>query len=89
MVGSMEYNSVPSERQKKLAVLIDAENAQASIIKNLLDEVAKYGVASVKRIYGNWTTPQLQGWKDVLLSNSIVPSSSSITRPGKMQPTVP
>ncbi|HSQ93288.1 MAG TPA: NYN domain-containing protein, partial [Methanoregula sp.] len=69
----MEYNSVPSERQKKLAVLIDAENAQASIIKNLLDEVAKYGIASVKRIYGNWTTPQLQGWKDVLLSNSIVP----------------
>ena len=61
------------ERQKRLAVLIDAENAQASIIKNLLDEVAKYGVASVKRIYGNWTTPQLQGWKDVLLSNSIIP----------------
>ncbi len=69
----MEYNSLPVERQKKLAVLIDAENAQASIIKNLLDEVAKYGVASVKRIYGNWTTPQLQGWKDVLLSNSIIP----------------
>ena len=62
-----------SKRQKKLAVLIDADNAQASIIKNLLDEVAKYGVASVKRIYGNWTTPQLQGWKDVLLSNSIIP----------------
>jgi uncharacterized LabA/DUF88 family protein len=69
----MEHNSLPIERQKKLAVLIDADNAQASIIKNLLDEVAKYGVASVKRIYGNWTTPQLQGWKDVLLSNSIVP----------------
>jgi uncharacterized LabA/DUF88 family protein/Fe-S-cluster formation regulator IscX/YfhJ len=70
---AMEYNSVPIERQKKLAVLIDADNAQASIIKNLLEEVAKYGVASVKRIYGNWTTPQLQGWKDVLLSNSIIP----------------
>ncbi|MDD1686313.1 NYN domain-containing protein [Methanoregula sp.] len=69
----MEYNSVPIERQKRLAVLIDADNAQASIIKNLLDEVAKYGVASVKRIYGNWTTPQHQGWKDVLLSNSIIP----------------
>ena len=69
----MEYNSLPIERQKKLAVLIDADNAQASIIKNLLDEVAKYGVASVKRIYGNWTTSQLQGWKDVLLSNSIIP----------------
>ena len=72
-VESMEYNSIPIERQKKLAVLIDADNAQARIIKNLLDEVAKYGVASVKRIYGNWTTPQLQGWKDVLLTNSIIP----------------
>ena len=69
----MEYTLPPTERQRKLAVLIDADNAQASIIKNLLDEVAKYGVASVKRIYGNWTTPQLQGWKDVLLSNSILP----------------
>jgi len=69
----MEYTLPPIERQKRLAVLIDADNAQASIIKNLLDEVAKYGVASVKRIYGNWTTPQLQGWKDVLLSNSIIP----------------
>ena len=70
---SMDYQSHPIERQKKLAVLIDADNAQASIIKNLLDEVAKYGVASVKRIYGNWTTSQLQPWKDVLLSNSIIP----------------
>jgi uncharacterized LabA/DUF88 family protein/Fe-S-cluster formation regulator IscX/YfhJ len=69
----MENISQPIERQRKLAVLIDAENAQAGIIKNLLDEVAKYGVATVKRIYGNWTTPQLQAWKDVLLSNSIVP----------------
>ena len=69
----MDYKVLSLERQKKLAVLIDAENAQSSIIKNLLDEVAKYGVASVKRIYGNWTTPQLQGWKDVLLSNSIIP----------------
>ncbi len=69
----MDYTSQPLERQKKLAVLIDADNAQAAIIKNLLDEVAKYGIASVKRIYGNWTTPQLQPWKDVLLSHSIVP----------------
>ena len=69
----MDYISQPIEHQKKLAVLIDADNAQASIIKNLLDEVAKYGIASVKRIYGNWTTPQLGSWKDVLLSHSIVP----------------
>ena len=82
----MECPLQPIERQKRLAVLIDAENAQESIIKNLLDEVAKYGVAAVKRIYGNWTTPQLQGWKDVLLLNSR--SSSSPTRPGRMRPTV-
>jgi uncharacterized LabA/DUF88 family protein len=69
----MDYISLPIERQKKLAVLIDADNAQASIIKNLLEEVAKYGVASVKRIYGNWTTPQLQPWKEALLLHSIVP----------------
>jgi len=69
----MNYVSQPAERQKRLAVLIDADNAQAGIIKNLLDEVAKYGIASVKRIYGDWTTPQLQPWKDVLLLHSIVP----------------
>ena len=69
----MDYTTQPAGRQMKLAVLIDADNAQAGTIKNLLDEVAKYGIASVKRIYGNWTTPQLQPWKDVLLSHSIVP----------------
>ena len=69
----MDTFSQPSERQRRLAVLIDADNAQAGIIKNLLEEVAKYGIASVKRIYGNWTTPQLQPWKDVLLAHSIVP----------------
>jgi hypothetical protein len=58
--------------QKKLAVLIDAENTQASIIEALLAEIAKYGVASVRRIYGDWTTTLLRGWKDVLLD---MPSS--------------
>src|SRR5512138_2785067 len=69
----MDYTTQPAGSQRKLAVLIDADNAQAGTIKYLLDEVAKYGIASVKRIYGNWTTPQLQPWKDVLLSHSIVP----------------
>ena len=45
----------------KLAVLIDADNAQPSIIDALLAEIAKYGTASVKRIYGDWTLPQLKG----------------------------
>jgi len=59
--------------QKKLAVLIDADNSQPSIVEALLAEIAKYGVASVKRIYGDWTTPNLKGWKEVLLEYAIQP----------------
>jgi uncharacterized LabA/DUF88 family protein len=58
---------------QKLAILIDADNAQPSITENLLAEVAKYGTASVKRIYGDWTQPQLRSWKDLLLEYSIQP----------------
>jgi len=54
-------------------VLIDADNAQPSITEGLLAEVAKYGTAHVKRAYGDWTAPQLKGWKDQLLSQSIQP----------------
>ncbi|MBI2348397.1 MAG: NYN domain-containing protein, partial [Deltaproteobacteria bacterium] len=59
--------------QKKLAVLIDADNTPPAIIDALLAEIAKYGVASVRRIYGDWTTPNLRGWKDVLLEQAIQP----------------
>lgn len=57
----------------KLAVLIDADNAQASVIGDLLREVARYGTATIKRAYGDWTTPNLNGWKDTLLSRAIQP----------------
>ncbi len=59
--------------QPRLAVLIDADNARPSITDALLTEVAKYGVASVKRIYGDWTTPNMVGWKTILLEHSIQP----------------
>jgi len=59
--------------QKKLAVLIDADNAQPSIIEDLMAEIAKYGTASVKRIYGDWTDNRLKGWKEVLLEYAIQP----------------
>ncbi len=66
--------SVASEAsQDRLAVLIDADNAQASTIDGLLAEIAKFGIASVKRIYGDWTQPQLGSWKKLLLEHSIVP----------------
>jgi uncharacterized LabA/DUF88 family protein len=69
-----EYHmSVGETSQSRLAVLIDADNAQPSITEGLLSEVAKYGIASVKRIYGDWTTPSLSGWKSLLLEHSIHP----------------
>lgn len=57
----------------KLAVLIDAENAQAAIAAELLAEINKYGIASVKRAYGDWTTSNLSSWKDHLHKHAIQP----------------
>lgn len=65
--------AVITETNATLAVLIDADNAQAVMIEGLLSEIAKFGVASVKRIYGDWTTPNLGQWKTVLLNHSIQP----------------
>ena len=63
----------PTESQAKLAVLIDADNTQPAIIEGLLNEVAKYGIASVKRIYGDWTSNNLRSWKEKLLEYAIQP----------------
>lgn len=71
------------ENNFKLAVLIDADNAQPNIIASLLSEIANFGVASVKRIYGDWTTPGLKGWKEVLLEYSIQPMQQFAYTTGK------
>ena len=71
------------ESTDKLAVLIDADNAQPSIVDGLLAEIANYGIASVKRIYGDWTGPGLKGWKDVLLEHSIQPMQQFAYTKGK------
>lgn len=63
----------PVRSNESLAVLIDADNASAAIIGPLLAEVAKLGTASIKRIYGDWTTPNLGPWKQLLLEHSIQP----------------
>jgi hypothetical protein len=57
----------------KFAVLIDADNIAPKYIKIILNEIINNGIATYKRIYGNWTSPALASWKDVLLENSIVP----------------
>lgn len=60
-------------RDLKLAVLIDADNIPYSNVKGMLEEIAKYGTPTFKRIYGDWTKPTLSGWKTVLLENAITP----------------
>lgn len=57
----------------RLAVLIDADNATASVMKGLLEEVARLGTASVRRAYGDWTTQNLSGWKEHLHRHAIQP----------------
>ena len=59
--------------QQRLAVLIDADNTQPALIQGLISEVSKYGTPSVKRIYGDWTSTSLQGWKKVLSTYAIHP----------------
>ena len=62
-----------STQNDKLAVLIDADNAQAALVRALLAEISRYGTANVKRAYGDWTTPNLKSWKGVLHELAIQP----------------
>jgi hypothetical protein len=71
------------EKGATLAVLIDGDNASPKIVVGLLAEVAKYGVAGVRRIYGDWTKPNLGGWKDCLLEHSIQPIQQFAYTTGK------
>ncbi|WP_137113373.1 NYN domain-containing protein [Mesorhizobium sp. GR13] len=67
----------------QLALLIDGDNASPKVIGGLLGEIANYGTASVKRIYGDWTKPSLNGWKDCLLEHSIQPVQQFAYTTGK------
>jgi uncharacterized LabA/DUF88 family protein len=62
-----------SEKDIRLAVLIDADNIPYHTIKDILEEIAKYGTPTFKRIYGDWTKPHVMGWKNVLLEHAITP----------------
>ncbi|MDD2527364.1 MAG: NYN domain-containing protein [Lentimicrobium sp.] len=57
----------------KLAVLIDGDNIPSAYIKEMMEEIAKYGNPTIKRIYGDWTRPGLAKWKNLLLENAITP----------------
>jgi uncharacterized LabA/DUF88 family protein len=57
----------------KLAVLIDGDNIPSAYVKEMMEEIAKYGNPTIKRIYGDWTKPRLAKWKNILLENAITP----------------
>ena len=71
----------------RLAVLIDSDNTTASLTTELLEEIAKYGTPTVKRAYGDWTTPRLVGWKEELLRHAIQPVQQFATPAGRTPPT--
>jgi hypothetical protein len=59
--------------KRMIAVLIDGDNAQPALVKEMLAEVSKHGRVTLRRIYGDWTTPQMSGWKKTLHENAIQP----------------
>ena len=65
--------AMQNTNELRFAVLIDADNVPYSNVKGMLEEIAKYGTPTFKRIYGDWTKPTVSGWKSVLLENAITP----------------
>ncbi|PJK09268.1 nuclease [Lysobacteraceae bacterium NML08-0793] len=72
-----------NEGQAKLAVLIDADNTAAAVAQGLFEEIAKYGIASVKRIYGDWSSSHLSGWRNILLRHALTPVQQFAYTKGK------
>jgi len=62
-----------NNENRRMALLIDGDNAQASLIEQIMAEVSKYGVISIRRIYGDWTTTEMNSWKEVLNVHAVQP----------------
>ncbi len=62
-----------NDKDLRLAVLIDADNASRTAMKDVMAEVAVYGTPTIKRIYGDWTAPNMNSWKSILLECAITP----------------
>jgi len=71
------------EKELNLAVLIDGDNIPSAYVKEMLEEIAKYGNPTIKRIYGDWTKPNLNQWKKMLLENAITPIQQYAYTSGK------
>lgn len=70
-------------KNPRIAVLIDGDNAQAKILKEILEEVAKYGKATIRRVYGDWTIVQMHGWKEAINQYSFSPIQKFAYTTGK------
>ncbi len=71
------------ENESRLAVLIDGDNIPSAYVKEMMEEIAKYGNPTIKRIYGDWTKPLLAKWKNLLLENAITPMQQYSYTSGK------
>ena len=69
----MTENNFMSETSFNIAILIDGDNAQASLLKSMIEEISKYGKATIRRIYGDWTTTRMNSWKKILNEHSVTP----------------
>ena len=78
-----------SDKDLRLAVLIDADNASRTAMKDVMAEVAVYGTPTIKRIYGDWTAPNMNSWKSICWSVPSPPFSSTGTPPVKIPPIPP
>ena len=67
------HSNMKDIKDIRIAVLIDADNIPSTNVKGMMEEIAKYGTPTFKRIYGDWTKPNVTGWKSVLLENAITP----------------
>jgi uncharacterized LabA/DUF88 family protein len=73
MIHSITTSKEAPGLTRSMALLIDGDNAQPSLIAKVLAETAKYGTITVRRIYGDWTTPQMSGWKNHLHTHAVQP----------------
>ena len=64
---------MPDNDNLRFAVLIDADNVPRNCLKGVMEEIAIYGTPTIKRIYGDWTNPNIGGWKNSLLENAVTP----------------
>lgn len=71
------------EENMNLAVLIDGDNIPSAHVTEMMEEIAKYGNPTIKRIYGDWTSPHLSKWKNLLLQNAITPIQQYAYTSGK------